>query len=350
MSRISIEELSKYYPNFVAVDNFNLSVAQGEFIVFLGPSGCGKTTTLRMIAGFIEPTAGKIRVGDRDLTNIPTYDRNVGIVFQNYALFPHLTVFENVAFGLRRRKIAETEIVSSVQSALSMVQLDHLTSRMPRELSGGQQQRVALARAIVISPDVLLLDEPLSNLDAKLRLSIRKDIRTLQQKLGITTILVTHDQEEAMSLADRIVIIDQGKIQQIGSPQEIYSKPTNRFVADFIGAANFIEGKVIGPGRFKSDTGLTFDTGPLPDGCEAVVVRPEAILVSASALKVASNCWAANRENLTYLGSGFAFDLRVGVQRITAHVSAGRSPEELSALQTNADLHVHLPPHAIQPI
>lgn len=350
MSYIAINGLSKFYGEARAVDNFDLTIEQGEFIVFLGPSGCGKTTTLRMVAGFIEPSAGSIAVGGQDLTHIPAYRRNIGIVFQNYALFPHLTVLENVAFGLRRRKIAEDAIRKRVKEVLEMVQLEHLADQMPRQLSGGQQQRVAIARAIAISPDVLLLDEPLSNLDAKLRSSIRREIRALQQRLGITTILVTHDQDEAMSLADRIVTINKGAIQQIGTPDEIYTKPANRFVADFIGAANFINGRVSAPGRFETESGLMLQTEALPTDCKSVVIRPEALIVCAAQPAAENNVWPAQRTGITYLGPSLSLDLIVGSEQLTAFINAGRHPDEIVALREADRLYVHLPPHAIQPI
>ncbi|HWZ73257.1 MAG TPA: ABC transporter ATP-binding protein, partial [Casimicrobiaceae bacterium] len=242
MRAVTLDRVSKHFGEVLAVDDFSLEVAEGELLVLLGPSGCGKTTTLRVIAGFTDASAGAVRIRERDVTHEPPYRRNIGVVFQNYALFPHLSVFENVAFGLRRRKASEAEIARRVERSLSLVKLDPLAQRLPRQLSGGQQQRVAVARALVIEPDVLLLDEPLSNLDAKLRHDVRQEMRRLQQLLKITTILVTHDQDEAMSMGDRLVVINSGRIQQIGTPQELYRTPRNPFVASFIGQANFIEG------------------------------------------------------------------------------------------------------------
>ncbi len=225
MARLQLSGLTKTYGDFPAVAGVDLDIAQGELVVLLGPSGCGKTTTLRMIAGFIAPTAGEIRLGGRDITREPPWKRNTGLVFQSYALFPHLNVADNVAFGLRMRKIAQTQIAGRLAEVLRLVRLEGLGDRLPRELSGGQQQRVALARALVIEPDILLLDEPLSNLDAKLRQEVRVEIRELQKKLGLTTVMVTHDQEEALTMADRLVVMSEGQVQQIGSQRDLYEKP-----------------------------------------------------------------------------------------------------------------------------
>ncbi len=236
MATIDIQNLVKTYGDFRAVDDLSLSVAEGEFLVLLGPSGCGKTTTLKMLAGFIEATSGRIDIGGRNVTQMPPHERNLGVVFQNYALFPHLSVFENVAFPLRRRKVAAAEIARQVKASLGLVQMEHLSARLPRELSGGQQQRVAIARALSFRPDVLLLDEPLSNLDAKLRVEMRTEIKRLHQDLGASMVYVTHDQIEAMTLATKIVVMKGGIIQQIGTPAEIYTRPANVFVADFMGS------------------------------------------------------------------------------------------------------------------
>jgi ABC-type Fe3+/spermidine/putrescine transport system ATPase subunit len=241
VTAVRLENLTKLYGETAAVDGVSLEVGEGEFLVLLGPSGCGKTTTLRLVAGFVEATRGAIRLGGRDVTRVPPHRRNIGLVFQNYALFPHLSVFENVAFGLRRRRVAEPEVAVRVRRALGLVRLEGFETRLPRELSGGQQQRVAIARAVAIEPDVLLLDEPLSNLDAKLRLEVRSELRRLQKTLTITTIMVTHDQDEAMAVADRLAVMDGGRIQQVGAPAEVYRSPANRFVASFIGRGNFME-------------------------------------------------------------------------------------------------------------
>ena len=230
--------------SLTAVDDTTLSVEKGELVTFLGPSGCGKTTTLRMIAGFERPTAGTITFGGKDMTNVPVNKRGIGFVFQNYALFPHMTIYNNVAYGLKARKEKPDEIKRKVEEALALVSLSGTENKYPNELSGGEQQRVALARVIVMDPSLLLMDEPLSNLDAKLRIHMRTEIRRIQKKLGITCLYVTHDQAEALTVSDRIMVMSRGKVEQIGTPQEIYSSPSSAFVADFIGQANTVECKV----------------------------------------------------------------------------------------------------------
>ena len=245
MTFLTIRHLSKRYQDFVAVQDTNLDIGEAEFISLLGPSGCGKTTTLQMIAGFIEPTDGQVLLQGRDLTGIDAHRRGLGVVFQSYALFPHMTVTENVSFGLEMRKIASDARRKQVADALELVGLGAFGKRYPREMSGGQQQRVALARALVIKPPVLLLDEPLSNLDAKLREDLQSELRSIQRSLGTTTILVTHDQGEAMALSDRIVVMDHGTVQQVGRPEDIYDRPANEFVARFLGKTNALQGEVI---------------------------------------------------------------------------------------------------------
>ena len=243
---VAIRDAVKTYGDFKAVAGITLDIQQGEFFTLLGPSGCGKTTLLRMIAGFNSIDQGTISFGDRVINNVPAHKRGIGMVFQNYAIFPHLSVFDNVAYGLKARKVSSGEITKQVNNALEMVQISELSARMPNELSGGQQQRVALARAFVIEPSVLLMDEPLSNLDAKLRVQMRTTIKKLQRKLGITTIYVTHDQEEALAISDRIAVMKNGLIMQVGKPTEIYKKPQNDFVAGFIGVSNFLNCEVEG--------------------------------------------------------------------------------------------------------
>ena len=238
---IRVEGVVQRFGDHLALAGVDLSIREGEFFSLLGPSGCGKTTLLNIIAGFIDPTEGAVYVGDRDVTALPPYRRDIGMVFQNYALFPHLDVAGNVAYGLKVRKMPAAQIKKRVAEVLDLVQLPGYASRMPHQLSGGQQQRVAIARALEISPQVLLLDEPLSNLDAKLRKDMQSELRSLQQRIGITTVLVTHDQEEALSLSDRIGILGTGRLQQVGTPLELYRKPANRFVAEFIGQANLIK-------------------------------------------------------------------------------------------------------------
>ena len=243
-SGIRIIDLVKQYGSVTAVDNISLEISQGEFITLLGPSGSGKTTTLMMIAGFAFPTSGDIHVGGKSIISQPVHKRNIGIVFQHYSLFPHMTVFENVAFPLKMRKLNTQTLRQKVEAILNLVELAEMTHRYPRQLSGGQQQRVALARALVFNPPILLMDEPLGALDKKLRESMQLEIMRIQKKLQITTVYVTHDQSEALTMSDRIAVMDHGRILQLGAPEELYENPENRFVADFIGKSNFITGIV----------------------------------------------------------------------------------------------------------
>lgn len=243
---VNVEKAVKKYGDFIALKGVELQIKPGEFFTLLGPSGCGKTTLLRMIAGFNTVDGGKICFDDKVINNLEAHKRDIGMVFQNYAIFPHLTVAENVAYGLKAKKCPSAEIAKKVDEALELVQIKQLKDRKPNELSGGQQQRVALARAFVIEPSVLLMDEPLSNLDAKLRVQMRTVIKKLQRRLGITTIYVTHDQEEALAISDRIAVMKEGNIMQVGTPESIYKKPENTFVAGFIGVSNFIDCEVSG--------------------------------------------------------------------------------------------------------
>lgn len=258
---VRIQNVTKKFGKTTAVSQINLDINSGEFMSLLGPSGCGKTTLLSMVLGILDVTEGTISFNDTRIDYIPMHKRDVGMVFQNYALFPHMTINQNVGFGLQMRKVPKKEVEERVREALEMVQLEHLANRYPKELSGGQQQRVALARALVVRPKVLLLDEPLSNLDAKLRKDMRVQIKRLHQELGITTIYVTHDQEEALSLSTKIAVMSNGVVQQIGTPQDIFLHPKNHFVANFIGYANFMEGKLTGKDGdtliFESDKGFT---------------------------------------------------------------------------------------------
>lgn len=242
--RVKMDNVTKLFGDFVAVDNVDFEIKKGELFTLLGPSGCGKTTLLRMIAGFNPIDKGTISFDEDVINHIPANKRNIGMVFQNYAIFPHLSVYDNVAYGLKARKLDKDEIDKRTMEALELVRISNLKDRNPQQLSGGQQQRVALARAIVIRPSVLLMDEPLSNLDAKLRIEMRTVISKLQKQLGITTVYVTHDQEEALAIADRIGIMNKGVIQQIDSPTEIYKRPSNTFVANFIGTNNFLDGEI----------------------------------------------------------------------------------------------------------
>ncbi len=292
---ISIEHLTKVFVKdknqFRAVDDVHLRVNKGELVTFLGPSGCGKTTLLRMIAGFETPTAGRIRFDDRDVTEIMVNKRDIGFVFQNYALFPHMTIFDNVAYGPRARKLAAATIQQKVTDSLELVGLPNVTTRYPNQLSGGEQQRVALARVLAMEPQVLLMDEPLSNLDAKLRIQMRIEIRRIQKQLGLTCLYVTHDQKEALTLADRIVVMNKGRVEQVETPFELYANPATLFVADFIGQANVLPGQVresssAGPVPV-SLYGLSYSVRALPGASHqagspvSLVVRPESLRLGA---------------------------------------------------------------------
>jgi spermidine/putrescine transport system ATP-binding protein len=280
---VRLDRVTKRFDDVVAVDDLTLEVPRGAFFALLGPSGCGKTTTLRMIGGFEEPTGGIIYLGDSDVTGLPPYKRDVNTVFQSYALFPHLTIFENVAFGLRRRGVKGGEVRQRVTEILELVQLAGMERRKPRQLSGGQQQRVALARALVNRPRVLLLDEPLGALDLKLRKEMQLFIKGLQHEVGITFIHVTHDQEEAMTMADSIAVMDLGHIEQLGSPDELYERPATSFVARFLGVSNLLEGESVGDGVVRLRDGATL-RAPAASGRKgrvAVGIRPEKLRLGA---------------------------------------------------------------------
>jgi spermidine/putrescine ABC transporter ATP-binding subunit len=278
---IRLDRVTKRFPGgVVAVAGVELTVEPGEFFSLLGPSGCGKTTTLRMIAGFEAPDEGRVVIGGRDLTHVPVHHRDMGMVFQSYALFPHRTVAENVAFGLRMRKVAKPEADARVAAALAQVKLEGYEERRPAELSGGQQQRVALARAIVIRPPVLLCDEPLGALDRKLRQAMQVELKELQRALGVTLVFVTHDQEEALAMSDRIGVMNSGRLEQVGAPAEIYDRPRTRFVAEFIGEINLIEGTISG-GRFAAADGRGLPAPAAGDGPAALALRPEKLRIVA---------------------------------------------------------------------
>ena len=279
MSFLTLTGLTKTFGTQTVVKGFDLGIARGEFVSFLGPSGCGKTTVLRMVAGFETPSSGRILVEDRDVTALPAARRKIGMVFQAYALFPNMTVAQNVAFGLKIAGMERGAIAARVAEMLDLIALGPLGDRYPYQLSGGQQQRVALARALAPRPDLLLLDEPLSALDAKIRVSLRDDIRAIQRELGITTIFVTHDQEEALSISDRVVVMHQGRADQIGTPAEIYNRPATRFVAGFVGHLNMFEATVGAGGELAFAGQVFFDrAGDLPEGSRiTAALRPEAL-------------------------------------------------------------------------
>jgi len=311
---IQIEQIRKTFPGVVALDDVSIEVNEGEFFTLLGPSGCGKTTLLRTIAGFYQQDSGHIRVGETVIDKIPAYQRDIGMVFQNYAVFPHMTVAENVAFGLKNRKVPAAEIPPRVSRALATVQLSGYEERTPDKLSGGQQQRVGLARAMVIEPRLLLLDEPLSNLDAKLRIQMREDILDIQRQLGITAVYVTHDQEEALVISDRIAVMNFGVVQQIGTPWDIYRDPANEFVATFVGNMNIYNGDVLMPALTDESRSRL----AVPAGTDAQTVRiafrPEdaRILPAGENLGPDQIAFQGNLEKMLFLGSDVIYRVGIG--------------------------------------
>ena len=327
MAKVSIQGIRKQFGSTVAISDVSLEIAEGELMTFLGPSGCGKTTTLRVIAGFITPTRGRVSIGETDVTRLPVHKRNTGMVFQRYALFPHMTVAENVAFGLQMHKVPKADRASRIARVLDMVQMSALRERYPRQLSGGQQQRVAIARALAIEPAVFLLDEPLSNLDAKLRLEVREEIRALQQRLALTTIFVTHDQEEALAIADRMAIMHDGVVQQVGAPGSLYEHPANLFVADFLGKMNVFKGRAESDGVFQTDGAARI----VASGCAGALhvgVRPERVRLHAQA--VGTNALAGVVESSLYLGASLEVRVRLyGGERVVSQIAnagAGHAP------------------------
>ena len=324
MVGISIKSIAKRFGNTVAVDDVSLDVEKGELFFLLGPSGCGKTTILRMIAGFETPTSGDIFFDERPIVGVPAHKRNTGLVFQNYALWPHMTVEQNVAYGLDERRIPKGEKTDRVAGALKSVHMEGYGKRMSNQLSGGQQQRVALARALVIEPDVVLLDEPLSNLDARLRLQMRHEIRRIHDETGITMVYVTHDQKESLSMADNVAVMSMGCVEQLGPPRTIYRSPANRFVADFIGETNLIPGDLLeiagGKGRVKTPLGeFTGRMGsePLQTGDSVFcMIRPECLIVGGNGR--AQNEFAARMKQSMYLGEFEQYGLETAWEPIQA--------------------------------
>jgi putative spermidine/putrescine transport system ATP-binding protein len=325
MAYLELQNVSKLFGAVAAVKDFNLAVEKGAFVSLLGPSGCGKTTTLRMIAGFEMPDAGAITLDGADITSVPPNKRGTGMVFQAYALFPNMNVRDNVAFGLEVTGHARKEIDDRVREMLALVRLEDTAKRFPHQLSGGQQQRIALARALAIRPRVLLLDEPLSALDAVVRVALRGEIRRIQLELGITTVYVTHDQEEALSISDRVVVMDQGLIEQAGSPEEIYRQPQTRFVAAFIGTANQLNGVVVD--RAQVRFGETILRAPVPTSLNesskvVVLVRPESIAIHAAAPSAVQNILEGTIQTITFLGPITRVAVDVNGTRVVADMAA----------------------------
>ncbi len=339
MSNLKLISILKKYGKVKAIDNLNLEVQDGELVTLLGPSGCGKTTTLRTISGFLAPDSGDIYINDRRITDIPPERRGIGLVFQNYALWPHMTVFQNLAFGLQMRKIPKDEIKKRVKQQLETVRLEEYENRYPRELSGGQQQRVALARALVLEPDILLLDEPLSNLDALLREKMRFEIARIHRESGVTTVYVTHDQTEAMVISDRIIILNKGRIMQQGKPEDIYENPSNKFVAGFMGNTSFINGTVADfNGKYtlvKTGDGLTiYGTGRKMKKGENVViaVRPENVqFVLPSDIREemkSNNLFSVEIERESYIGEVVDYQLKIKSWSIRAKSAVSNKMKE----------------------
>lgn len=349
MASVRLEKIEKRFGDVLAVDNISIEVEEGEFFSLLGPSGCGKTTTLRMIAGFEEPDSGKIMFGENDITNMKPQQRNVGMVFQNYALFPHMTVGENVAFGLRARNVEKSAVSSKVENALKLVDMTGYENRPVNALSGGQQQRVALARALVIEPNILLLDEPLSNLDAKLRVETREQIRSLQQRLGITTFYVTHDQEEALSQSDRMAVLIRGKCVQVGPPRDIYREPANREVMAFLGKANFLKTAIEQSEngfinlRISDSWNLKFPTSENFSDNEAVVgFRPHEVLIQSH---IAERYVEARVIDIIYTGAYEEFVLQHAGQRFIAQRT---SEVNNKAIKIGEKISIKLPENAVR--
>jgi len=349
--KIELVALTKRFAE-TAVDEIDLTVASGEFFSLLGPSGCGKTTTLRLIAGFEQPTAGRILLDDVDVSGVPPHKRNVNTVFQSYALFPFLTVFDNVAFGLRNRKLGKAEMASAVYEALELVKLRSFEKRRPGQLSGGQQQRVVLARALVLKPSVLLLDEPLGALDAKLRRSLKVELKALQEQVGITFLYVTHDQEEALTMSDRLAVMRDGKIVQLGSPHEVYEEPADTYVADFLGVSNLMEVDVVerGPGarcqvRLGDSVLEVARSAADTAGPARAVIRPERVRVEEFG-SAGPNRVPAMVERLVYLGSATQVILRLapGVELQVLLQNDGARAK----LTQGTPVHVFLAPDALR--
>jgi putative spermidine/putrescine transport system ATP-binding protein len=330
---VELRQVSMHYGATPVLYDVDLQVRRGEFLSLLGPSGCGKTTTLNLIAGFFAPTRGSVSLRGRVINDLPAYRRNIGMVFQNYALFPHMSVFENVAFGLRIRRLPQAEIARRVREALALVQLEAYADRSIRQLSGGQQQRIAIARALAIDPLVLLMDEPLSNLDAQLRRQMRVELRRLQRQVGVTTIFVTHDQEEALTLSDRMVLMHSGRIEQVGTPIELYRQPKTLFVAQFLGHPNFFPGEIVGREgtehtiRTPAGTVRVADQAPLAAGTPVtLVLHAESVILRRTAPPEASNVIRGTIDYTVYLGTNAEYEVRLPEDcrlRVVEQISSG---------------------------
>ncbi|HYY76284.1 MAG TPA: ABC transporter ATP-binding protein [Gaiellaceae bacterium] len=343
---VSLQGLSKSFGPVEAVRGLTLDIDEGEFFSLLGPSGCGKTTTLRLVAGFEEPTAGRIFIGDREVTQTPAHKRPVNTVFQSYALFPHLNVAENVAFGLRFKDVRKAERRRRVAEALALVQLEGFDRRKPSQLSGGQQQRVALARALILEPAVLLLDEPLGALDARLRRSLQLELKTIQKAVGITFVYVTHDQEEALTMSDRMAVMSDGLVQQLGTPRDVYEEPATGFVADFLGVSNLMPGRTEGGGRTRVGNAVLVaergDTGARGD--VRLTIRPERIRLEPAGTD-GVNRLPGTVARVVYLGSVTQVFVEVAEGRtlqVTTGAADGPPPKE------GSDVAMHLPPDALR--
>ncbi|MWD29529.1 polyamine ABC transporter ATP-binding protein [Aquicoccus sp. SCR17] len=356
MSSVTLSNIVKRFGTFTAVHQTTLEIPDGAFVTLLGPSGCGKTTNLRMIAGLLDPTEGEILVGGKRVNDVPIHKRNLGIVFQNYALFPHKTVAENVAFGLKYRDVSKADVKKRVQDALDLVQLPDVGDRYPKALSGGQQQRIALARAIVVQPDVLLLDEPLSALDANLREDMRVELKRIQDRIGVTTVFVTHDQSEALAMSDQIVVMSNGRVEQVGTPQDVYNRPASEFVANFLGASNILPARCLsrGPDGALLDAELFGQVTVPADKAETVpgegpaklVLRAEKLLLMAEGTAADGMVTApATVETVDYQGQTVRYFIRVGDRQLQAinlidghpfeegtGVQVGFRPKDCSAL------------------
>ncbi len=340
MSSLTLEGLSKRYGTATGVERVDLEVGHGELVALLGPSGCGKTTTLRMIAGFVEPTTGRILIDGQDITALPPQARDTAMVFQSYALFPHMTVAANVAFGLEMRKVPAAERGRRVGEALRKVRMETFADRMPQQLSGGQQQRVALARALVVNPSVLLLDEPLSNLDAKLRQDVRTKIRNLQQELGLTTLIVTHDQEEAIAMADRLVVMEGGRVRQIGTAEDLYERPVDAFVAGFVGRCNLVPGTAEGNDGFRpagADLLVPCHNEHRISGECLFALRPENLRIA----EAGAPGWPASFLDITYLGASTECRVDLGGAPVMSILQSSAMPAFLKTARRGERVSVH---------